>query len=201
MEEQEERRTATLSEKVDRKERQETSGTEVWGEKHKAGKKVSRASGMARGRLRAAIAVRKKPIIIGVLALVGIAMGLSGSLGLNGMPGFRLHPPMLDSSGEPREHYVEETLPPFFIPLVSTSSERVAIIDFSVVWDGLASVRFKRKELSIRDSLYRYFLQRASEGEDLRDKAPILEAEMSRTFQESVGSKEIEIRIKRVQVL
>jgi hypothetical protein len=204
MEEKDESLTGTPSENVGQADRSETSDSIDGGERHSAEKEepdVPRPSGLALNRLRAFIANRKKPIIIVLLGVVSLAVGLSRTLGLNGVPGLGLRPPMSNSSGEVRDHYVEEALSPFFVPLPATSSERVAIIDFTVIWDGLASVRFKRKELQIRDSLYRHLLERATKGEDLQAKAPILEAEMSRTFQESMGSKEVEIRIKRVKVL
>jgi hypothetical protein len=204
MEEKDESLTGTLSDNVSQTDRSETSDSTDGGERHSAEKEepdIPRPSGLALSRLRAFITNRKKPIIVGLLGLVSIAVGLSRTVGLNGVPGLGLRPPMSDSSGELRDHYVEEALSPFFVPLPATSSERVAVVDFTVIWDGLASVRFKRKELQIRDSLYRYILERAKKGEDLQEKAPILEAEMSRTFQESMGSKEIEIRIKRVKVL
>jgi hypothetical protein len=159
------------------------------------------STGAAISRFRAALSQRRKTILFGVLGLVSIAVALGGMSGLKGVPGLRPYPFPSDSSEDLRGHYVEETLPPFFVPLPSTSSERVAVIDFTVIWDGLASVRFKRKELQIRDSLYRHILEKTKEGFDLQQKTPILEAEMSRTFQESMGSKEIEIRIKRVKVL
>ncbi len=204
MEDKDESLNGTPSDNVGQADRSETSDYPNGGQRQSAAKgeaDVVRPSGQAPGRLRAFIANRKKPIIIGLLGFISLAVGLSRTLGLNGLPGYGLHLPMSNSSGELREHYVEEALSPFFVPLPATSSERVAIIDFTVIWDGLASVRFKRKELQIRDSLYRLLLERAQKGEDLQAKAPILEAEMSRTFQESMGSKEVEIRIKRVKVL
>jgi hypothetical protein len=205
MEEKDETLTGTASDKGGQTDRIERSDFTDGGEKHSAETgepDIPRPSGPTPGRLRALLTSRKKPIIIGLLGLVSIAVGLSRTLGLNGgVPGLGLRPPMSDSSGEPRDYYVEESLSPFFVPLPATSSERVAIIDFTVVWDGRASVRFRRKELQIRASLYRHILERAKKGEDLQEKTPILEAEMSRTFQESMGNKEIAIRIKRVKVL
>jgi len=204
MEAKDENLTGTPSDSVSQRHRRDTSDATDGGEKQSAEKgepDLPRPSGLALSGLRAFITNRKKPIIIGLLGLVGIAVGWSRTLGLNGVPGLGPRPPRFDSSGELRDHVVEEALSPFVVPLPATSAERIAVIDFTVIWDGLASVRFKRKELQIRDSLYRYILERAKKGEDLQEKAPILEAEMSRTFQESMGSKEIEIRIKRVKVL
>ena len=203
MEENDENLAGTPSDNLRQTDRRETSDSTDGGEKRGAEKgepDIAQPSGLALSGLRAFIKNRKKPII-GLLGLASIAVGLSRTLGLNGVFGLGPRPPVFDSSGELRGHVVEEALSPFFVPLPATSSERVAVIDFTVIWDGLASVRFKRKELQIRDSLYRYILERAKKGEDLQEKAPILEAEMSRRFQKSMGSKEIEIRIKRVKVL
>jgi hypothetical protein len=203
-EETEESRTNGASDEEGQRDQSERSGSADGGEPQSApegGQDAGRPAGTAISRFRAAISNRKKTILVGVLGLVSIAVALSGKSGLQGVPGVRLYPLLSDSSAEGRGQYVEETLSPFFVPLPSSSSEHVAVIDFTVIWDGLASVRYKRKELQIRDSLYRHILERAKEGFDLQGKTPILEAEMSRTFQESMGTKEIEIRIKRVKVL
>jgi hypothetical protein len=204
MDEKNESLTATPSDAAGQRDRSEPEGSAGGRENQSAEKAeqgVAGSAGMVRGRFRAMMSNRKKSILIALLGLVSIAIGLSRTLGLNGTLGFRPYPRMSNSSGEPRDHYVEESLSPFFVPLPSTSAKRVAVIDFSVIWDGVASVRFKRKELQIRDSLYRSILERTKEGFDLHEQSPILEAEMSRTFRKSLGSKEIEIRIKSVKVL
>ena len=204
MEEKDESLSGTAPDNVGQTDRSETSDSADGSETHSAQKgdpDVPSASRLALSPLRAFVTNRKKQIIIGLLGVVSVAVGMSRTLGLNGVPGLGWRPLLSDSSGELRDHYVEEALSPFFVPLPATSSERVAVIDFTVIWDGRASVRFKRKELQIRDSLYRYILERAKKGEDLLEKAPILETEMSRTFQESMGSKEIEIQIKKVKLL
>ena len=204
MDEKDESLSATTSEEAGQRDKSEPEGSAGGGENQSAEKgerEVARSAGMAPGRFRAMMSKRKKSLLIALLGLVSIAIGLSRTLGLNGALGFRLYPRMSNSSGEPRDHYVEESLSPFFVPLPSTSAERVAVIHFNVIWDGVASVRFKRKELQIRDSLYRSILEQTKEGFDPQEKSPILEAEMSRTFRESLGSKEIEIRIKSVKIL
>jgi len=92
----------------------------------------------------------------------------------------------------------EKILAPFFIPAPVDSSRNVARIDLSVVWDGLAAVRFKTKELQIRDHLYQYALDLAKESEDLNNKLSFLEAGMSRIFRESLGVKNLVVKIREI---
>ncbi|MBW2609906.1 MAG: hypothetical protein JRC68_06145 [Deltaproteobacteria bacterium] len=141
---------------------------------------------------------RHKLILISVLVSILIITGLWLKFG----------PDLLKSLGKDRDlasltdivegNLREEILAPFFIPTLSGASRGAARIDLSVVWERLAAVRFKKKELQIRDHLYRHALALAKETEDLNSKVSLLEAGMSRIFRESLGVKNLVVRIKEI---
>ena len=98
-----------------------------------------------------------------------------------------------------QDHLQENTLSPFFIPLPPDSSNRVLVIDFSVVWDGLASVRFEKKKLLIRNKLYSRILKLAQRKKNLHEKGTYLEREISRIFRKSLGRDDLTVRIKTIK--
>ena len=125
--------------------------------------------------------------------------------------GITIGPKWLNNQGEKhpgikpdgffQDNLQEEGLSPFFIPLPPGSPKRLVMIDFSVIWDGLASVRFNKVELRIRDYLYRYIVELAERSEDLQEKTALLETEMSRIFRERLGMENLEIKIKEINYL
>ena len=93
----------------------------------------------------------------------------------------------------------EEVLSPFFIPFSSPTSRGAVRIDLSVVWTGLASIRFKKKELQIRGDLYAYMTKLAEDNEDLNPMIPFMEEEIGRILRDSLGLKDLGIRIKEIK--
>jgi hypothetical protein len=95
----------------------------------------------------------------------------------------------------------EERLPPFFVPLPPEASSRAVRIDFTVIWDGVTSFRFKKMELQVRDRLYGFMVDLAQNRKDLKEKGPLLETEMGRILRESLGTEELAIRIKEIKAI
>jgi hypothetical protein len=93
----------------------------------------------------------------------------------------------------------QEDQPRFYIPLPQTSQNRVAVVDFSVVWDALSAVRFKKTESQVRDRLYAFMLDLARKGEDLQEKASTLEAEMDRIFREALRTDNVAVKVKEIR--
>ena len=93
----------------------------------------------------------------------------------------------------------QEELPRFFIPLPQTSQNRVAVVDFAVVWDALSAVRFKKMECQVRDRLYAFMLGLAGKGEDLQNNASTLEAEMDRIFREALRTENIAVKVREIR--
>jgi len=93
----------------------------------------------------------------------------------------------------------EETLSPFFIPPSADLSRGAIRVDLSVIWDGLASVRFKESEIRIRTHIYDY-LVKASEGTEAPDsKKAVMEEEMGVIFRKLLGVKNLAISIKELK--
>ncbi|MBW1803964.1 MAG: hypothetical protein JRJ85_24930 [Deltaproteobacteria bacterium] len=99
-----------------------------------------------------------------------------------------------------KDHLQENILSPFFIPLPPDSSNRMLVIDFSVIWDGLASVRFEKKKLLIRNKLYGHISKLAQKKKNLKERNNYLEREMSRIFRKSLGREDLAVRIKAIRV-
>ena len=134
--------------------------------------------------------------------LVGILLIGSGYIVLHRM-GWDIFDMWLHSS-EPlkitdQDHLQENTLSPFFIPLPPGSSNRMLVIDFSVIWDGLASVRFEKNTLLIRNKLYSHILKLAQKKKNLHERGTYLEREMSRIFRKSLGRDDLAVRIKAIR--
>jgi len=95
----------------------------------------------------------------------------------------------------------EESLSPFFIPPSSDLSKGAIRVDLSVIWDGLASIRYKDSELRIRSEIYDYLRKVAAETDDLNSQKTAMEEEMSGIFRKSLGIKDLAIRIKELKFI
>ena len=95
----------------------------------------------------------------------------------------------------------EEGLLPFFIPPPSELSSGAVRVDLSVIWDGLASVRYKTNELRIRDQVYDYLRGVAEETEDLDSQRVTMEQEIGGILRKSLGVKDLAIRIKEIRAI
>jgi len=100
-----------------------------------------------------------------------------------------------------KDNLSEETISPFFIPLPAGSPNVIIRIDCSLIWDGLAAVRFKNNKLRVRDRLYRYLVGLAGQGGNLQKKINPLENEMSRIIGESLGMQGLIVKIKKLKYL
>ena len=88
----------------------------------------------------------------------------------------------------------EEILSPFFIP--PGPADDTIRIDLSIIWDGLAAVRFKKKELNLRNMMYEKFYNMAEQNQDLNEKIPYLENEVSSMLRSSLNVQNQEVKIK-----
>jgi hypothetical protein len=137
-----------------------------------------------------------------LLSVLGLILAISG-LGIKFAPDFlnKKQDSMIPLIDINEDNLSEEVLSPFFIP-PSTEFSRGAIrIDLSVIWDGLASIRFNKQELKIRGLLLSYITKLSEETKDLNSKSSFLEEEMSRLFRESLGVRDLVIKIKEIRYL
>lgn len=91
----------------------------------------------------------------------------------------------------------EEILSPFFIP--PGPADDTIRIDLSIIWDGLASIRFKKKELYLRSMMYEKFYEVASQNQDMNKKIPDLENEVGSMLRSSLGVQNLVVKIKEIR--
>jgi hypothetical protein len=111
----------------------------------------------------------------------------------------------IDFSRQPKrklnqDRSIEEKLNPFFIPVSVGERQGVAVIDFSVIWDGLASVRYKKMELEIRDALFEHVKSLAEKDENFKDQALFLEEDMGRILRRALGVEDLKVKIKDIKL-
>ncbi|MFH1491610.1 MAG: hypothetical protein ABII06_22090 [Pseudomonadota bacterium] len=97
------------------------------------------------------------------------------------------------------ENFYEETLSPFFIPLHPESPKGLMMVDFSMIWDGVAAIRFKQKELQIRETVYAHLVKLAAKKKDISERTSYLESEMKKIFRETMGRDDLEVKIKEIK--
>lgn len=139
--------------------------------------------------------------LVGTAVLLILLLGMGVPRGMKLLEG-RMKPlTAVTPAGGVRDDLKEEMLSPFLIPLPPESSKEAVVIDLSVIWDGVASLRFRKMEMQIRNRLYEYLLELAEKGKDFQEKTSFLEVEMSRMFRESLGREELAVRIRNIKVL
>lgn len=96
------------------------------------------------------------------------------------------------------DNLIEKELSPFFIPPSQGINSSMIRIDLSVIWDGLAAVRFQNKELEIRNDTYKYISKLTEKTKDLNSEVSYIEAEMSNIFREALGVNNLVIMIREI---
>lgn len=92
-----------------------------------------------------------------------------------------------------------EDLSRFYIPVPQNGPNLVLVIDFSVVWDAVAAVRYRKMEVPLRNRLYESLSRLAAREEGLQDNIPMLEEEMERVFRESLRADALSVKISEVK--
>jgi hypothetical protein len=164
-------------------------------EKKDSGSKAKGKSGKSRGSL-----IRKwwiPGLIFLILAAAGITVFFRPDL-LSLIKGKRSVDYSIDLTND---NLQEEGLSPFFIPPSADLSRGAARIDLTVIWDGVASVRYKNNELRVRAEVYDYLMAFAEKSEDLNSQKTVMEEGMSGIFRKSLGTKDLAIKIKELKFI
>jgi len=98
-----------------------------------------------------------------------------------------------------KDNLKEEGLSPFFIPPPADLSRGAIRVDLTVIWDGVAAVRFKTNELRIRSEVYDYLRKAVENTADIESQKPIMEEGMSVIFRKSLGVQDLAVRIKELK--
>jgi len=147
----------------------------------------------------AGFVLRNKFILLSVLIIIFVTAGLSYKFGPVLQDQLFKENNVIDLSLINEANLKEEILLPFIIPLPPDSIGSAVRIDFSVIWDGLASVRFEKNELHIRDKLYKDIVRLANESEDQTIKSDFLEKKMTTIFRELLSVQNLVIKIKEIK--
>ncbi len=158
-------------------------------------------NGKEAGRLRRLFdPLRGRKWVTGVvLTLFFMGLGLGLTQGYKWLPSSVKKLSPLTSDKSQKQDYYEEKLSPLFIPLQPDAPNQAVMIDFSVIWDGLASFRYKCMELQIRNRLYRYLVGFSEAGDNFKEKAAFIETEMSKIFRESLGMESLTVKVKEIR--
>ena len=145
--------------------------------------------------------IDRKGLLIGLLVFIfvgGGAIAIFKSGLMDTIIGKKHSLPPVDLTGD---NLKEESLSPFFIPPSSDLSRQAVRIDLTVIWDGLASVRFKSNELRVRAETYEYLKGFAEKTTDLSSQKSVMEEEMGAIFRKSLGVNNLAIKIKELKVI
>lgn len=134
-----------------------------------------------------------------IVILIGVVLGASGI-------GYMFKPEVFTSLFKKKfdapliideEKLSEVDISPFFIPPGPT--DKAIRIDLTVVWDGIASIRFKNNELSTRHMMSERFNKLAGQHPDLNIVKSDLENEIGSMLRSSLGVQNLIIRIKEIR--
>lgn len=141
----------------------------------------------------------RKPVLLVIAALL---LGGAGAWGFLGGPAWKGREPVRPSQTRetvPEDGLRQEELTRFYIPLPKDAPYRVMVIDWSVVWDGLSAVRFRKTEVVIRDRVYDSLTSLAAKEEGLNEELPIIEETISRALKDFLRNESVSVRVKEVK--
>jgi hypothetical protein len=96
------------------------------------------------------------------------------------------------------DNLMEESLSPFFIPLSEYENRIMVRIDLTAVWPALASVKYRKQELRIRDQIFKHIVSLARQKKDLTDGSELIEDNLGRILQKSLGIYNLKVRVKEI---
>lgn len=136
-------------------------------------------------------------LLIFIFIAVGITVLLKPDL-LDAIKGKKKPDYSIDLSND---NLQEDDLSPFFIPAPEGSSRGAVRIDLSVIWDGVASVRYRANELKVRAEVYDYLTDIDGGIADPDELKTVMEDGMTGIFRKSLGTKDLAIRIRELKVI
>ncbi len=92
----------------------------------------------------------------------------------------------------------EESLSPFFIPLAPDKNRRMVRVDISVIWSALASVKYKKNELQVRDQMFSHLRLFTRDNRDSNNGPDLLEHNLKGILQNSLGIYNLEVKVREI---
>jgi hypothetical protein len=141
-----------------------------------------------------------KWIIISVIVVIGVIAVASG-IGYVFMPE-RFHNLFKKEFKGPEiileDNLTEANISPFFVPPGQTEKKTIRI-DLTIVWDGIASLKYKNNELNARNMMSERFNKFAGAHQDLNVIKSDMENEIGSMLRTTLGVQNLLIRIKEIR--
>ena len=139
------------------------------------------------------------PLLLLVLLLIG-ALGIK--FGKISIENPFAKDDIIDLNLDNKDTLTEKLLSPFIVPLPPDSKAgNIVRIDFSIIWDGLASVRFENNKIQVRNQLYQFILDFGKNNKDLRVETDFLEKKMTGIVRQLLKVQNLAISIKEIRYL
>jgi len=143
--------------------------------------------------------LRKRVLFMAAaLLLVGVGGGAFLPLPIGKGKSEKERPPISLREGS-EDRLRQEELPRFYIPVPGGGGAQLLVVDFSVVWDPISAVRFRKAEVSLRDRLYDCLTALAAKEEELGEKPRLIEDEMARVFREMLRTDALSVKVREVK--
>ncbi len=96
------------------------------------------------------------------------------------------------------DNLTEENISPFFVP-PGDNDKKTIRIDLTMVWDGIASLKYKNNELNARNMMSEQFHKLAKQHQDLNVIKSDMENEIGSMLRTTLGVQNLVIRIKEIR--
>lgn len=141
---------------------------------------------------------KQKWVIVSIALSLGalVAIGLTLAPGLAGKE--KTKTPAPAGSTIFPESLKEENLAPFFIPLSGDKNRRMVRVDLSAVWSALASIKYRKNEIRIRDQMFGHLRSLTREKKDLNASPDLLENRLEGVLRNSLGIYDLEVKVREI---
>ena len=107
-----------------------------------------------------------------------------------------LNIPML--SDNENDNLTEDVIDPFYIPTPDSSDHALVKLNMSVIWDGLAQVRYRSREVELRGTIYRMLTDMASDPGGQAMKQEVVERELTMKLRATLSVQNLQVKVKDI---
>lgn len=141
---------------------------------------------------------KRKWIGIFVMLPLGALIAIGITLNSRYFETVKEKPPTPSRRAVPLDSLNEESLSPFFIPLTVDKNGRMVRVDLSVIWYALASVKYKKNRLQIRDQMFNHLKLFFRDNRDSNNGPELLENNLKEILQNVLGIYNLEVKVREI---